>query len=190
MTRRAHAVVVICGSLMAPRAFADSRERPCQMEVGVNTRHWSPAEDNSRVAFRSMDPPDVSTGANTAVSTSIRFTGKTRYNTFLGAEGEAGSLVGRPGSNLAGAYAVAGARADLGRLRVAAELVAGRRWVRYALDGTRDAAAMIAEPRVRGELWVSPRWTLGAAVGATLSERSVWMAGIYLGVHSADFGKW
>jgi len=67
--------------------------------------------------------------------------------------------------------------------------VAGRRWIRYALDGTQDAALMMAEPRVRGEMWLSPILTLGGAVGATLSERNVWMAGIYLGVHSSDFDK-
>ena len=159
------------------------------MEVGVNTRHWEPAADNSRVAFRSMEPPDVSEQANTALTTSLRFTGEHRYNTYLGGEAETGVMLGRAGSNIAGAYAVAGARGEVGRLRVAAELVAGRRWIRYALDGTQDATLMMAEPRVRGEMWLSPIWTLGGAVGATLSERDVWMAGIYLGVHSTDFDK-
>lgn len=193
MSRRANAAILVCGCLFAPSAFADSHDdhaRPCRLEVGVNTRHWQPAADNSRIAFRTMEPPDVALQANTAVSTSFRFTGVTRYNMFFGGEGEAGALVGRAGSNLAGAYAVAGARGDLGKVQLAAELVAGRRWVRYALDGTGDQAMMIAEPRVRGDIWLAPRWTLGGAVGATLSERNVWMVGIYLGLHSSEYGKW
>jgi len=162
-----------------------------QLEVGINTRRFEPAPNNTPVAFRSTTGPVVAAPAdNTAVSTSLRFTGKTAYNTFVGAEGEAGSLVGRTGSNLAGFYAVAGAHGDLGSFRFGAEMVAGRRWVRYALDGSEDMAATIFEPRVRAELWVSPRWTLGGAVGATLGERTVWMAGIYLGVHSTDYAKW
>ena len=160
------------------------------MEAGVNTRHWDPAPGNERVAFRSMDPPDVSEQASTAVTTSIRFSTEQRYNTYLGGEGETGVMLGRPGSNIAGAYAIVGTRGEVGRLRLAAELVAGRRWIRYALDGTQDAALMMAEPRVRGEMFVASRWTLGGAVGATLSERNVWLAGIYIGIHSADFDKW
>lgn len=192
MTSRDQFAVLVLGCLSASPALADDGKRPMQLEVGINTRHWQPPSDNSRVAFRSTTGPAVVADEpdSTAVSTSIRFTGKTRYNTFLGAEGEVGSLVGRDGSNLAGFYGVAGAHGDLGSFRVGAEMVAGRRWVRYALDGSTDAAATIAEPRVRGELWVSPRWTLGGAVGATLGDRPVWMAGIYLGVHSSDYAKW
>jgi hypothetical protein len=41
---------------------------------------------------------------------------------------------------------------------------------------------------VRGQLWVSPQLTLGAAAGATLVGDRSWMAGVYLGVHSNLFG--
>jgi hypothetical protein len=38
-------------------------------------------------------------------------------------------------------------------------------------------------------MWLGPRVTLGAAIGTTLSEREVWMAGVYLGVHTLVGGK-
>jgi acetyltransferase-like isoleucine patch superfamily enzyme len=31
--------------------------------------------------------------------------------------------------------------------------------------------------------------TLGAAAGATIGDRAVWMAGVYIGVHSGDFDR-
>ena len=191
MTNRDQFAVLVLGCLIAPNAFADNGDRPMQLEVGINTRRFEAPADNSRVAFRSTTGTVVAAQPdNTAVSTSLRFTGRTIYNTFIGAEGEAGALVGREGSNLAGLYAVAGAHGDLGHVRLGAEMVAGKRWVRYALDGSEDLSATIFEPRVRAELWVSPRWTLGGAIGATLGESTVWMGGIYLGVHSTDYAKW
>ncbi|HEU4615349.1 MAG TPA: hypothetical protein VFS15_24815, partial [Kofleriaceae bacterium] len=90
-------------------------------------------------------------------------------------------------SNVAGAYGVAGVRSDLGALRIAAEVVAGRRWVRYALDGTEDPTLLMVEPRVRADIWLASQLTLGVAAGATLGERSVWMAGVYVGFHSQPY---
>jgi hypothetical protein len=176
--------------LATASAFADRRtEGAMQLEVGVNTRHFAavPGDD---IAFRSSTgDTDSSLPAGEAVTTSIRFTGKARYNTFFGVEGEVGEMIGYSTSNIAGAYGVAGARGELGRLRVAAELVAGRRWVRYEIVGKSDPSVMMMEPRVRADLWLSPRLTLGGAVGATLGDRRVWMAGFYIGLHSADFDR-
>lgn len=163
-----------------------------QFEIGINTRHFAAQGPGDQVAFRSTDPPvAATTPEGEAVTTSMRFTGRTLWDTFLGVEAEAGAMIGHSMSNIAGAYGVGGMRQELGPVRIGAELVAGRRWVRYDLkhQGT-DDGAWIAEPRVRADMWLSRRWTLGAAAGATLSERSVWMAGIYLGVNSADFGRW
>jgi hypothetical protein len=47
----------------------------------------------------------------------------------------------------------------------------------------------VLEPRVRGELWLAPQLTLGAAAGAEISGQHAWMAGIYLGVHSHSYGR-
>ena len=177
--------------LVASSASANPRhERPMQLEVGFNTRHYAAAYAEQDVAFRGEQPDDPSLEAGNALSMSMRFTGRTRYNTYLGVEAEAGKLVTIDGSNLAGAYGVAGVRNDFGRLRIAAELVAGRRWVRYEEPLPADLATWIAEPRVRGDLWLGSQLTLGAAVGATVGDRSVWMAGVYVGVHAFEFDRW
>ena len=81
-----------------------------------HARHYAAESAAQYVAFRSSEPPDPTLAEGTAMSTSLRFTGRTRYNTFLGVEGEAGKLLGIEHSDLAGAYGVAGARGDLGRL--------------------------------------------------------------------------
>jgi len=186
---RSAALVVV---LLATTASAGPRgERAMQLEVGINTRHYAAASHDADVAFRGdmSVPEDPSLEAGNALTTSLRFTGKARWNTFLGIEAEAGKLLGVEHSNLAGAYAVSGMRHDVGPLRIAAELVAGRRWVRYEVLHKSDAATWIAEPRVRGDLWLAPQLTVGGAVGATIGDRSVWMAGVYIGLHSFDFDR-
>ena len=186
MTPRQLALV----SLLAACTPASRRpEHPVQLEVGVNTRHYAAAHAAQDVAFRTSGEPDASLDAGTALSTSLRFTGRGGYNSFIGVEGEAGKMLGFEHSNLAGAYGVAGLRGELGRVRVGAELVAGRRWVRYEVVGKEDHNVMIAEPRVRGDIWLAPQLTVGGAFGATLGDRSVWMAGIYLGIHSLGFDR-
>jgi hypothetical protein len=190
MTRRILGALLLVGAV-APNAAAEKTDGPLQIELGLNTRHFRAADPaaTTDVAFRSTEEPDAALAAGTAVTSSIRFTGKTAYNTFIGVEGEAGELVGFDKSNIAGAYGLAGVRSDFGRLRIGAELVAGRRWVRYEIKGREDDSVMIAEPRVRADLWLSPRWTFGGAAGATIGDRSVWMAGIYFGLHSNDFDR-
>lgn len=160
-----------------------------QLEIGLNTRHFAATAAQEGVAFRTTtgEPTTPGLPEGTALTTSLRFTGRTRFNTFLGVEGEVGEMLGRAGSNVAGAYGVAGLRSDLGALRLAAELVAGRRWIRYDLDGTEDPTRLIAEPRVRADLWLASQLTLGVAAGATLGEHSVWMAGVYIGFHSHPY---
>lgn len=192
MTRAAAAVVsslVVVGAWSQAHADRHREDRPMHLELGLNTRHFAAADEH--VAFRSTGDPDPSLAGGEALSTSIRFTGATRYSTFLGVEAEVGALIGHSGSNLAGAYAVGGARHDVGRVRLAVEIVGGRRWVRYELDGTKkDPGVWMAEPRLRADLWLGPHATLGAAVGSTLSDRAVWMAGVYVGINSSAFGRW
>jgi hypothetical protein len=181
------------GCVLASPALASPKEdKPMQLEVGFNTRHFAAASAESGAAFRSTTgegETEPGLAAGTALTTSLRFTGRAWGSGFLGIEAEFGELIGVVGSNVAGAYGVAGARGELGSLRIAAELVAGRRWVRYELMEKSDPSAMIAEPRVRADLWLAPKLTLGAAVGATLGDRSVWMAGIYLGIHSFQYDR-
>ncbi len=178
--------VVTLGLLAASPARADRpTEPPVQVEVGLNTRRFV-ASGDAQTAFRGeVDPADE---AHSAVTLGMRFTSWMAWNTYVGAEGEVGRLDSLSGSNLAGAYGLAGVRGDLGWTTVSVELAAGRRTVRYSLDSD-DQGKWIAEPRVRAQFWAGPRVTIGAAVGATLADQSVWMAGVYVGVHSLVYGS-
>lgn len=65
------------------------------------------------------------------------------------------------------------------------QLAAGWRGIRPGF-GERDEDTWVAEPRVRGQLWLSPQVTFGATLGTSLAERA-WMAGIAFGFHSHAF---
>lgn len=104
----------------------------------------------------------------------------------MGGEAETGRFAGQDGSNIAGGYAVAGARAPLRLGALSAELAGGWRSLRDSIDAP-DHSMYILEPRVRGELWLNPQLTLGAAAGAEVGGQHAWMAGVYIGVHSHDY---
>jgi hypothetical protein len=186
------AMMVCLGSLVATSAHADPKEgHAMQFEVGVNTRHFSGESAATGTAFRSTTGESIepSAEAGTALTTSLRFTGRGAYNLFLGVEGEVGELMGIAGSNIAGAYGVFGWGGNLGLLRIAGELVTGPRWVRYDTPMRSDPSVFIAEPRIRADVWISPQVTLGAAAGATLGDDTSWMAGVYIGVHSFEYDR-
>ena len=172
--------------LVSGAAHADKPEPPVHFEVGFNTRHFTAVEGEKDAAFRG-EVSDPSTEANTAVSIDLRFTRWLPRNLYFGVEGEIGKLDAFDHSNLAGAYGLFGARGDIGFAQLFVEMAAGQRKVRFG-NGFEEEAKLIAEPRVRMEMWVGPRVTLGGALGTTLGGRDVWMAGIYIGVHSLEYG--
>jgi hypothetical protein len=183
--RRALALALL---VVAACAFDPQRAiRPARFTVGMNAQRITPAPDPTTVTARTTDggsaPPSASSNA---VAMSGQFTMSTRDHLYLGGEVEAGRLAD-PGSNLAGAYGIMGAEgvSHVGSLGV--ELATGWRGVRYTIDSN-EVNDAIVQPRVRGQLWVSPQVTLGAAAGATLVGDRGWMAGVYLGVHSSLFG--
>jgi hypothetical protein len=161
-------------------------DRPAHAEIGLNTRHF--AGDPTAVAERTTTPPENPTVDGTAASVSFRFTMKMRWNAWAGGEAEAGAFTSRSGSNLAGGYGVIGGGAPFRLGTFGAELAAGWRSVRESVEAP-DVARAVLEPRVRGELWLSPQITLGSAVGADLTGQHAWMAGVYVGVHSHSYGR-
>ena len=168
-------------------AWADKGdEPPIHFEVGLNTRHFTAVEGSDDVAFRGEVDPSAE--AQTAVSVGLRFTHWMPRNLYAGLEGEIGKLDASARSNLAGAYGLFGARGQVGFASLFVEMAAGQRSVRFG-DGSEADSKLVAEPRVRAEMWLSSRVTVGGAIGATLGSRDVWMAGIYLGVHSLVWGK-
>ncbi len=161
-------------------------EPPIHFEVGLNTRHFTAVEGDENMAFRGEVDP--STEAQTAVSIGLRFTRWLPRNLYAGIEAEVGKLDANERSNLAGAYGLFGARGQVGFASLFVEMAAGQRRIRFG-DGSDEDSKLIAEPRVRAEMWLSSRVTFGAAMGTTLGERHVWMAGVYFGVHSLVWGK-
>lgn len=184
---RRSAATTICSVLFGGAAYAENDEPPVHFEVGLNTRHFTAVEGDDNAAFRG-ETSDAAGAAQTAVSISLRFTRWLPRNLYAGVEGEIGKLDAFDHSNVAGAYGVFGARGDVGWLSLFVEMAAGQRKVRFG-DGADEERKLIAEPRVRAEMWLGSRVTLGAALGSTLGEREVWMAGVYLGVHSLEWGK-
>jgi hypothetical protein len=186
---RAHAAIclVFLGGMSSVAIADKGDEPPIHFEVGLNTRHFTAVNGGENTAFRG-EVSDASTEANTAVTVDLRFTRWLPRNFYAGLEAEVGKLDAFDHSNLAAAYAVIGSRVQVGFATLSVEMAGGQRKVRYA-DGLDDERKLVAEPRVRGEMWLSPRVTLGGAIGTTLGSRDVWMAGIYVGVHSLVWGK-
>lgn len=100
------------------------------------------------------------------------------------------------GCGLFDALAIAGVQRGNHVARLGVELAGGGEsvWYRFERrdqDGLEVTAiktiAPIAEARLRGELWLSPRMTGGVMLGTSLVERSAWMGGVILGVHRAAF---
>jgi len=125
--------------------------------------------------------------AATSVTGDFRFGMRVPYHLFLAGEVEFGRLADS-GSNVAGAYGVVGARFPVGNAALlTAEIATGYRSIRYTLDSP-EVGKAVMEPRIRAEIWVDEQFSFGATVGATLDDRFVYMAGLYIGVHSHTFG--
>lgn len=160
------------------------RERPARLLMGANTRGLAGSE--AAVALRQASPTQevVPLGAYTA---SVHFTVAMRRFVYGGMEVEAGQL-DTGGSNYAGAYGVVGAEHATRLGSIGVELAGGWRGLRFR-GGIDDVHSYVAEPRVRGQLRIGEQLSLGAMAGASIAERGSWMAGLYLGVHSAAFGE-
>ena len=159
-------------------------DRPAFAEIGLNSRHFasSPVSaSDTGLAARTTSPEASTTGGN-AATMSFRFRMHAKWNTYAGAEAEAGYFMGRSGSSYSGLYGVFGALAPFSSGALAAELTTGWRKVRDSVESA-DQSSLALEPRVRGELWFGEQYSLGAMAGASLAEHA-WTAGIYIGISS------
>ncbi len=189
---RSIAIAVLLAATAVGCAFDNkAADRPARFQAALNSRRIasSTSDPGSNVAPRTSTPPGgvEALPATSAITGSAQFTMQWRYHTYLGAEAEAGTL-GLTGSSFAGAYGIMGwgSSSRLGSL--GAELAIGPRTLRYSVD-SENLSSTIFEPRLHAELWLSSQITFGAAVGASLDDRS-FMAGMYLSVYSHDFNVW
>jgi hypothetical protein len=113
---------------------------------------------------------------------------------YAALEGELGGITsvtgatgsGTVGGTYLGGFGVVGARVARGPSLLALEVAGGGRDVQssgmpLAVHG------LDVETRARGEVWLGPWLTVGAALGTSVQERGDWMASVYLGMHSHAF---
>lgn len=169
----------------------DVDKRLARLQLGVNSRQLTtpvPLQRTPSYVVRSTSPvaEDPPTMTTSGVTGSLQFTMRYPRNSmplYMGAELEAGPL--ENSGYFGGAYGVVGGEASSGRGSLSIELAGGRRWVRAKL-GVDDVPSWMLEPRVRGQLALTPQVTLGGVVGAgVLPDERGWMAGVYLGFFSA-----
>ena len=177
------ALACLVGSGCFIESFTAGKSRS-EAELGMNARRYTPPA-SSPVAFRTNDPAQPAQPSGTATTATLRFT-QTFGAGYGGEEAEFGHLADSS-SNVAGGYGLLGVRGASRIGGISAEIAGGWRTVRTSLDAP-DISRLVAEPRVRGELWIANQVSLGAAVGASLGEQ-VWMAGLYIGVHSRHDGN-
>lgn len=179
-------VAVLLVLLSTACVFDRAKDRPTRLRLGGATRALA-AAPASGVALRQVSPTPQApalTDAHTGVG---QFTQRFLGVLYAGGELETGRM-NVPRSNFAGAYGVLGMEQPLGPGSLGVELVAGWRGLRVgSLEN--EEHFFVAEPRVRGELWIGDQFSLGAALGTTLDERGSWMVGLNLGIHSSAFGR-
>jgi hypothetical protein len=176
--------------------------RPVRFNAGISERHLatappvtpSPADSTNlpRNVARSTDPTTSIESSDASPSNATvgaaEFTLALRYHAYAGGGLETGTL-GRPGSSIAAIYGVVGAESTNSIGALAVELAAGWQTMRADVY-SKDFDSRILEPRVRGELWLSSQFTLGASVGGMPGGDSGWVAGVYVGVHSNVWDVW
>jgi hypothetical protein len=166
--------------------------RMARLQAGVTTRRVvtrAPEQPIGGTVARTTTPPDLTEQvpqvSSYGVTGSMQFTMRMLKHVYAGGELEAGPME-RTGSYLGGAYGVAGAEVSSPRGTLSVEMNAGRRWIRYEL-GAENVPHNVLEPRVRGQLFLTPQVTLGGMIGASvMPEERGWMAGVYVGLYSLD----
>jgi len=166
--------------------------------IGLRMRHLpsrSVPGPAPAAAARSTSPTPTPTvtadGGNTSYTVVERLDIAMHSISYIGFEFEISPLADErpaPGSRqfAAGSQAVLGLRGGFRRLKLAAELAAGVRMVDIALVDAENEAVL--EARVRGQLWLTPWFTIGGLYGSSLLDRSEWLGGIEIGVHTYSWG--
>ncbi len=192
---RGLALVGVVGIVATGCLWERNGDRPARLQLGMNSRHLAVAAPETPVggylarSTTEPDPPPSSRDvASSAITGAVQFTMQAYRGFYLGGEVEAGRLASHEGSNFGALYGVAGAETSSRWGSLSVEMIAGRRWLRYEL-GAEDVGAFALEPRLRGQLWLSPQVTLGGLIGANAAPgENGWMAGLYFGVYSNMFG--
>lgn len=203
-------------NLRAPVIVIEAGAMLRQFPTLLDAQAGSVSHGAESFAYR-VSPPTVRRALDTAVLSTMRVSVALPRGLYTGLEVDLGGLTqtGQVGMEMTStgvfgspsltqdrglivdALGVAGVRGTTGFGGLGVELAGGLRAVSYSFRSSYHgceestsvrALAPAAEARARGELWLGPWLTAGVVVGASLLERSNWMGGFYLGVHSRAFG--
>jgi hypothetical protein len=184
------AIVVVSSSSRAePVDGSVSRDEPyVAVSFGLTIRHL-PRNPAAGTASRSTSPTMVEpAGSDTIYSFVQQYAAATTRHSYIGLEVE---IAPNPdegpepdaGRMAAGAHGVFGIMAGTQHVRLGADVAGGLRLFEN------DDEKLMLETRVRGDIWLTPWVTLGAAVGTSLVDRGDWVTAIYIGMHTDTFTR-
>ena len=179
------AIVVVSSPVRAePDEGSVSRDEPyVAVSFGLTIRHL-PRSAAASTASRSTSPTPVApAGSDTSYSFVQQYAAATTRHSYFGVEVEISPNPDEgpepdPGRMAAGAHGVFGIMAGTQHLRLGADIAGGLRLFEN------DDEKLVLETRVRGDLWITPWVTVGAAVGTSLVDRGDWVTAIYIGMHT------
>lgn len=142
----------------------------------------------------------------------LRATVSASPHLYLGAELELGGLTRSPialmtdqpdariSTSMIGVAAVSGVRARAGAFEIDGELAGGVRAMTTSItqsyngpdasaDSTETAAQALVEARVRGALWISPRWFVAGQVGTSLLDQNDQSFAIMIGSATRPYAE-
>jgi hypothetical protein len=135
-----------------------------------------------------MGAPDASTSYTMVEQISVA----TSRISYLGVEMELSPITSddvSPGTRSyeAGGQLVAGLHGGAQTVKIGAELAAGARIVDDH-RGNGEQGEGVLEARARGDIWLTPWFTVGVDAGVSLLDRGEWFMGFCIGIHSYSFG--
>lgn len=171
-----------------------ARDAPYVLVVlGFNMRHLprKPRPTTDAIARTTTPTTERPAGADTSYSIAESINIATSPISYIGFEVEISPTTPEnpaPGERTfaAGAQLLLGIHGSTRRLKLAAELAAGARVVDNEFPSTDDEPVL--EGRARGDLWITPWFTIGGIIGTSFLDRDEWVAGINLGFHTYSYG--
>jgi hypothetical protein len=203
-------------NLRAPVIVIEAGAMLRQFPTLLDSQAGSVSHGVESFAYR-VSQPTVRRALDTAVLSTMRLSAALSHGLYTGLEVDLGGLTqtGQVGMEMMStgvfgspsltqdrgfiidSLGVVGVRGSTGFGGLGVELAGGLRAVSYSFHSSYHGCeestsvrvfAPAAEARARGELWLGPWLTAGVMVGASILERSNFMGGLYLGVHSRAFG--
>lgn len=177
-------------NLLAPYVFVD---------IGVNFWTFSGLSGGTTPASARAQTPSANASSvssamnNPSVDRMITYDERVGvgfpYGLYLAFDFELSAFASPPTTTTSGLLALlsAGIQHRFGPLTIGGEVTGGV--LAYSPASQTDlAAARVVEARVRGDLWLTPWFTIGGVAGESLFGDG-WMAGIQFGLHTHAYGR-